>query len=104
MIITRSSVKRPIRNEVSIARNEDSREPSARHRAQILEVATKLFLERGLEGVGVAELMASDGFTHGGFYGHFASKEKLIDECCARAFAEKMEMWQAELASDQGRP
>lgn len=81
-----------------------SREQAARHREQILDVATRLFLERGLEGIGVAELMAAAGFTHGGFYGHFSSKEELIDQCCARAFTEKVEMWRAEFVSCQGRP
>ncbi|WP_244437683.1 TetR family transcriptional regulator [Hyphomicrobium denitrificans] len=33
--------------------------------------------------------MAEAGLTHGGFYGHFKSKEVLATEACARAFDEK---------------
>ncbi|MFF5139182.1 helix-turn-helix domain-containing protein [Streptomyces sp. NPDC013157] len=33
-----------------------------------VETAARLFRERGYDAVGVAELMAAAGFTHGGFY------------------------------------
>lgn len=50
------------------------------NRARIIVVASKLFRERGYDGVGVADLMAAAGFTHGGFYKHFASKADLMAE------------------------
>jgi TetR/AcrR family transcriptional regulator, transcriptional repressor for nem operon len=50
------------------------------NRARVVEVAAALFRERGLNGVGVADIMASAGLTHGGFYGQFASKEALAAE------------------------
>ncbi|MET0289814.1 MAG: TetR family transcriptional regulator [Pseudoxanthomonas sp.] len=50
------------------------------NRAHIVETASTLFRERGYDGVGVADLMAAAGFTHGGFYKHFASKTDLIAE------------------------
>lgn len=53
------------------------------NRARIVEVAAALFRERGYEGVGVAELMAAAGFTHGGFYKHFKSKADLMAEAAA---------------------
>ncbi|HEX4423572.1 MAG TPA: helix-turn-helix domain-containing protein [Kofleriaceae bacterium] len=55
-----------------------SREQVAEHRQQILEAASRLFRERGYDGVTVAEIMGAAGLTHGGFYGHFASKDDLI--------------------------
>jgi TetR/AcrR family transcriptional repressor of nem operon len=58
------------------------------NRAQIVETAARLFRERGYNGVGVADIMKHAGFTHGGFYNHFASKEELIAAASARAFAE----------------
>lgn len=58
---------------------------------RIVGEAARLLRERGPEGVGVAELMKRAGFTHGGFYGHFASKEALVAEACERAFAESAE-------------
>lgn len=62
-----------------------SRAEAAQNRERIIEVAAKLFRERGFDGIGVAELMKSAGLTHGGFYGNFASKEDLMAQACARA-------------------
>ena len=70
-----------------------SREQAAANRERILEVATRLFRERGLDGVGVADLMQEAGLTHGGFYGHFASKEDLIAEACKRSLADSVTRW-----------
>jgi len=58
------------------------------NRERIVGEAARLLRERGPEGVGVAELMNRAGLTHGGFYGHFDSKEALVAEACERAFAE----------------
>jgi TetR/AcrR family transcriptional regulator, transcriptional repressor for nem operon len=62
-----------------------SRETVAEHRRRILESAARLFRERGFDGVTVAEVMQAAGLTHGGFYGHFASKEALIAAAVAHA-------------------
>lgn len=53
------------------------------NRAHIVETASLLFRERGYDGVGVADLMATAGFTHGGFYKHFGSKADLMAEAAA---------------------
>lgn len=53
------------------------------NRAHIVETASTLFRERGYDGVGVADLMAAAGFTHGGFYKHFGSKTDLMAEAAA---------------------
>jgi TetR/AcrR family transcriptional regulator, transcriptional repressor for nem operon len=55
-----------------------SREQMAKHREEILEAAARLFRERGFDAVTVREVMEAAGLTHGGFYGHFASKDELI--------------------------
>lgn len=44
-----------------------SREQAAENRQRIVEVAARLFRERGFDGVGVADLMKTAGLTHGGF-------------------------------------
>lgn len=62
-----------------------SREQAAESRQRVIEIASKLFREHGLDGIGVADLMKSAGFTHGGFYRHFGSKEDLMAEACAQA-------------------
>lgn len=53
------------------------------NRAHVVETASRLFRERGFDGVGVADLMAAAGFTHGGFYKQFGSKTDLIAEATA---------------------
>jgi TetR/AcrR family transcriptional repressor of nem operon len=62
---------------------------SERNRKQILEAAGRLFREHGFDGVGVDGLMKGAGFTHGGFYNHFASKEELEAEASAAGIAQK---------------
>jgi len=56
-----------------------SREQFAENRQRILEVAARLFREKGFEGAGVDGIMEEAGLTHGGFYGHFASKADLAE-------------------------
>ena len=65
-----------------------TREKAAAHRAAIVRAAADLFRARGLGGVGVAEIMQAAGLTHGGFYGHFKSKDALAAEACRAAFDE----------------
>src|SRR5260370_27815802 len=72
-----------------------SREQAAANRERIVEVAGKLFRENGFDGIGVADLMRAAGLTHGGFYGHFKSKDDLGGEACSRAMARASEKWAA---------
>ncbi|MGJ4930443.1 TetR/AcrR family transcriptional regulator [Bradyrhizobium sp. HKCCYLS2038] len=57
-----------------------SREQMAENRRRILDVASRLFREKGFDAVSVAEVMKAAGLTHGGFYGHFSSKDDLVAE------------------------
>lgn len=58
------------------------------NRAHVVETASTLFRERGYDGIGVADLMAAAGFTHGGFYKHFRSKADLMAESAACGIAQ----------------
>jgi len=58
------------------------------NRARVVETASTLFRERGYDGVGVADLMAAAGFTHGGFYKQFRSKADLMAEAAACGIAQ----------------
>ncbi|WP_093168871.1 TetR/AcrR family transcriptional regulator [Variovorax sp. YR216] len=58
------------------------------NRTHIVETASTLFRERGYDGVGIADLMAAAGFTHGGFYKHFGSKADLMAEAAACGVAQ----------------
>ncbi|WP_188575322.1 TetR/AcrR family transcriptional regulator [Tistrella bauzanensis] len=68
-----------------------TREQAAANRAAIVKAAARLFRERGFDGVGVAEIMKAAGLTHGGFYGHFASKDALAAEACGVAFKDMVD-------------
>jgi TetR/AcrR family transcriptional regulator, transcriptional repressor for nem operon len=70
-----------------------SREQAAEKRERIVQVAAKLFRERGFDGIGVADLMKAAGLTHGGFYGHFGSKEDLAAEASDRALKDTVQYW-----------
>ena len=64
----------------------------------VIENSAKLMLERGIDGVSVADLMESAGLTHGGFYGHFDSKEQLAAQACAHAFDNSVSKWKKRVA------
>lgn len=62
-----------------------TKETSARHRNELLKAASRLVRERGFDKVGIAEIAAAAGLTHGAFYTHFESKEALCAEVIAHA-------------------
>ena len=64
-----------------------SREQMAENRRRILDVASRLFREKGFDAVSVAEVMKAAGLTHGGFYGHFSSKHDLIAQTLGHVLA-----------------
>src|SRR5262245_30936349 len=63
-----------------------TKEKAEQNRRTIVETASRLFRACGIENVSVADVMKESGFTHGGFYNHFASKEELVAEAVAWAF------------------
>jgi len=68
----------------------------ANHQA-IEAAASRLFRERGVDAVTVAEVMAEAGLTHGGFYTHFPSKDDLAASACEAAFAFAAEKWRRRI-------
>jgi TetR/AcrR family transcriptional repressor of nem operon len=77
-----------------------SREKAAENRRAIVAAATQLFRERGVDAVGLSELMKQAGFTQGGFYNHFESKAALVAEVLASAMVDGA----AELARNARAP
>ncbi len=68
------------------------KEHKAATRQRILQTAGHRFKQDGIDGSGVATLMADAGLTNGAFYAHFASKEDLVANVVAdqlRAQAEE---------------
>ena len=72
-----------------------TREKAAENRARTVATASRLFREKGFDGVGLDAIMKEAGLTHGGFYGHFSSKEDLAAEAVARA-VEQGAGWQSQ--------
>jgi TetR/AcrR family transcriptional repressor of nem operon len=70
-----------------------SREQAAENRARVIEVAGRLFREKGFDGVGVADIMKGAGLTHGGFYGQFDSKDDLAAQACAQSLDRSVARW-----------
>ncbi|MEF3081547.1 helix-turn-helix domain-containing protein [Luteimonas sp. SMYT11W] len=70
------------------------------NRARVVETASALFRERGYDGVGVADLMAAAGFTHGGFYKQFQSKADLMAEAAACGFEQAAQRAAAQTPAD----
>jgi TetR/AcrR family transcriptional repressor of nem operon len=54
--------------------------------ARIVDIASRKLREKGLEGIGVADLMKEAGLTVGGFYKHFESRDALVLEAVQAAF------------------
>ena len=82
-----------------------SRAQADENRARIVRAASDLFRAKGIEAVGIAEVMKAAGMTQGGFYKHFSSKEALAAEACTHAFATATERWReiAKNAARQGK-
>src|ERR1700675_1893642 len=62
-----------------------SREQAAENRRRIVQTAARMCREHGFDGAGVDAIMNGAGLTHGGFYGHFRSKDDLAAEAVKRA-------------------
>ena len=71
----------------------------------MLEAASLVFYQRGLDGVGIAELCASVGASKETLYRHFGSKDGLI-EAVLQARSDRINRWMrgaAEAAGDDPR-
>lgn len=67
-----------------------SKEKAAENRDKLLQAASELFRQRGLDGVGVAEVAKAAGLTHGALYAHFASKDALAAEAFSYGFEKNL--------------
>ena len=62
-----------------------SRSAKATTHKRIVALASKRFREKGLAGIGIADLMKEAGLTVGGFYKHFNSRDDLVAEAMSSA-------------------
>jgi TetR/AcrR family transcriptional regulator, transcriptional repressor for nem operon len=65
-------------------------------RLRIIESAGRRLKRDGIDGSGVATLMADAGLTNGAFYAHFDSKEDLVANAVAEQLREQRETFSAQ--------
>src|SRR5271166_4745604 len=64
-------------------------------RLRIIETSGRRFKRDGIDGSGIATLMADAGLTNGAFYAHFASKDDLVATTVTDQLREQRETyWQ----------
>src|SRR5580692_1490523 len=70
-----------------------SRQKAAENRERIIDAAGALFREKGFDGIVVSDIMNAADLPHGGFYGHFVSKDDLVAQASQRAMARAAANW-----------
>lgn len=80
-----------------------SKAEKAKSHDRVVRVAAARFRETGVDGVGVADLMRDAGLTHGGFYGHFASRDELVAEAIELALHDGAQALDAVAKSNLSR-
>jgi TetR/AcrR family transcriptional regulator, transcriptional repressor for nem operon len=81
-----------------------SRERSQQNKEKVIDTAAALVRERGIDGIGIADLMEAVGLTHGGFYRQFKSKDDLILQAVQRAFDSSHELVVQQMANHPNGP
>src|ERR1700754_2512715 len=71
-------------------------------RAEILDRATALFIERGYDNVSLNDLIADAGVSKGAFYHWFPSKEALITTLSERSARQQLAAIEEAIADRQG--
>lgn len=69
-------------------------------RAEILESAVRLFIERGYDGTSISDIVGRAGISKGAFYHHFQSKEDLVEALAAR-YAEEAALAAQPILEDE---
>jgi len=59
-------------------------------RRRMIETAGRRFKSDGIDGSGIATLVADAGLTNGAFYGHFASKDDLVASVVAQQLEDQV--------------
>ncbi len=81
-----------------------SRIQAAENRQTVINVASRLFRERGFDGIGLKDLMKGAGLTQGAFYKQFASKEDLAAQASRRALESAFRRWSDAVAANPEDP
>jgi TetR/AcrR family transcriptional repressor of nem operon len=81
-----------------------SRVQAEENRQTVINVASRLFRERGFDGIGFKDLMEGAGLTQGAFYKQFASKDDLAAQASRRALEAAFRRWSAAAAANPKDP
>jgi TetR/AcrR family transcriptional repressor of nem operon len=81
-----------------------SKAQAAANRERVIDAAAALFRAKGFDGIGVADIMKAADLTHGGFYGHFASKDDLMAQASRRTMARSADKWRRTVKAAPDRP
>lgn len=81
-----------------------SRDQAEKNRQNVIDVASRLFRERGFDGIGLKDLMKGAGLTQGAFYKQFASKDELAAKASERAFECGIRRWSAAVEANPKDP
>ena len=81
-----------------------SRSQAAENRETVINVASRLFRDRGFDGIGLKDLMKGAGLTQGAFYKQFASKEDLAAQASRRAMESATHRWSDATAANPEDP
>jgi TetR/AcrR family transcriptional repressor of nem operon len=81
-----------------------TRQKAAENRERIIDAASAMFRAKGFDGVGLADIMKAADLTHGGFYGHFASKDDLVAQASQRTMARAATNWAKVTAEAPASP
>ena len=81
-----------------------SRTQASENRQTVINVASRLFRERGFDGIGLKDLMERAGLTQGAFYKQFASKEDLVAQASGHALESASRRWSAAAAANPNDP
>lgn len=78
-----------------------TKEKAEENRQQVIETSSRLFREKGFDGVGVSTLMQAAGLTHGGFYKQFESKDDLIAKATKAALDQTSQRMASLIGEDR---
>ncbi len=74
-----------------------SQEEKVISRAKIVAAAAHRIRESGLTGFSIADVMKDADLTHGGFYGHFSSRDELVAAALDQALRESKVVYESDL-------
>ena len=73
-------------------------------RGQILDMAEKLFFEKGYDRTSIQDILDALRLSKGGFYHYFDAKETVLREICERKWVGRYEQLRVDLLTDRRGP